>query len=99
MIYSRWNAFPAAVAFDHAGDNGTRSRRISVATEAWKPHRRYLLDMHLAFPGNVGGIPNDQPRKAALGAPLESVIHGNDLDGLHIALAHAAAEAQAHWKL
>jgi len=49
--------------------------------------------------GNLAGIPDDKSSGAADGAPEQSVMPTTGFGGLHIALAHAAAEAHAHWKL
>lgn len=95
MTCSRWNVFPAEGL---ASPRQQRDTRLSDAgcNQSMKPRQQRCLDMHFAFPKNLGVASSDKSRRATIGAASESVIHGTGFHGLHIALAHAAAEAQAH---
>jgi len=72
---------------------------MSVLNRVYESRRQHLSKMSFIALGNLAGIPDDKSSGAADGAPEQSVMPTTGFGGLHIALAHAAAEAHAHWKL
>ena len=86
------------VARDHT-DKRAHSPQLWVVNITCVSRRQHSPSMRVIVHRTLVGFPEDRARRAAVGAPLESVIPAPGTGSPHIALAHAAAEAHAHWKL